>query len=244
MIKTKENMKIVFAGDSITDGGRSRNMDLNHNMGHGYQYIVSSKIAADNIDKKPKFVNKGFSGGGINALYEVWYEQVLKLKPDVISIYIGVNDLYKSIKGLEELNVKRYENVYDLLLADTKAALPNVKLVLVEPIFGITKNVDKYVEFSPNVMCEKEFVPLSVNESDQEKEFHRNEVKRFQEVAKRLAEKYNAVFVPLQTEFDKYLNNGTETEYLLWDGVHPTVAGHGIIARQWYDIVDNSEIFG
>ena len=147
MIKTKENMNIVFAGDSITDGGRSRNMDLNHNLGHGYQYIVTSKIAADNIDKKPKFVNKGFSGGGINALYEVWYEQVLKLKPDVISIYIGVNDLYKSIKGLEELNVKRYENVYDLLLADTKAALPNVKLVLVEPIFGITKNVDKYVEF-------------------------------------------------------------------------------------------------
>ena len=92
-------------------------------------------------------------------------------------------------------------------------------------------------------MCEKEFVPLSVNESDQEKEFHRNEVKRFQEVAKRLAEKYNAVFVPLQTEFDKYLNNGTETEYLLWDGVHPTVAGHGIIARQWYDSVDKSGAF-
>ena len=61
---------------------------------------------------------------------------------------------------------------------------------------------------------------------------------------KRLAEKYNAVFVPLQTEFDKYLNNGTVTEYLLWDGVHPTVAGHGIIAGQWYDIVDSSEIFG
>lgn len=242
MIKVKENTKILFAGDSITDGGRSRNMDLNHNLGHGYQYIVSSRIAADNINKRPKFINKGFSGGGINALYEVWYEQVLKLSPDVISIYIGVNDLYKSIKGLENANIERYERVYDLLISDTVAYLPNVKLVIVEPIFGITHNVKKYVEYSPNVMCEKEFVPLSVNETDEEKEFHRSEVTKFQQAARRLADKHGTVFVPLQDEFDKYLKD-VETEYLLWDGVHPTVAGHGIIARRWYDTVDESGMF-
>ncbi|MDY3244565.1 MAG: hypothetical protein SOX38_11585 [Candidatus Limiplasma sp.] len=56
-----------------------------------------------------------------------------------------------------------------------------------------------------------------------------------------VAEKYSAVFVPLQDEFDKYLKD-VETEYLLWDGVHPTVARHGIIARQWYDHVDKSGI--
>ncbi|MBS6832806.1 MAG: hypothetical protein KH216_08300 [Clostridiales bacterium] len=50
------------------------------------------------------------------------------------------------------------------------------------------------------------------------------------------------MFVPLQDEFDKYLKD-VETEYLLWDGVHPTVAGHGIIARRWYDTVDESGIF-
>lgn len=241
MIKVKENATFLFAGDSITDGGRSRNMDLNHNLGHGYQYIVSSRIAADNIDKKPKFVNKGFGGGGINALYEVWYEQVLKLKPDVISIYIGVNDLYKSIIGLEDANIRRYELVYDLLLSDTVAYLPNVKFVIVEPIFGITHHVKEYVNYSPYVLCEKEFVPLSINETDKEKQFHRSEVTKFQHVARQLAEKYSAVFVPLQDEFDKYLKD-VETEYLLWDGVHPTVAGHGIIARQWYDHVDKSGI--
>ena len=69
MITVKENTTFLFAGDSTTDGGRSRNMDLNHNLGHGYQYIVSSRIAADIIVKKSKFVNKGFGGGGINALY-------------------------------------------------------------------------------------------------------------------------------------------------------------------------------
>ena len=65
---------------------------------------------------------------------------------------------------------------------------------------------------------------------------------KFQQAARRLADKHGAVFVPLQDEFDKYLKD-VETEYLLWDGVHPTVAGHGIIARQWYDTVDKSGMF-
>lgn len=241
MINLKNNSKILFAGDSITDGGRSRNMDLNHNLGHGYQYIIASKLACENIDKTPKFINKGFSGWGINALYEVWYEQVLKLKPDVISIYIGINDMHKSTESLSALNIKRYESVYDMLLSDTISFLPDVKLILTEPIYAVTKHTKDYVTYSPHVLCEKEFVPLNISESIEEKEFRRKEIVHFQSAVKNLAEKYNAVFVPLQSEFDKYLEN-CETEYLLWDGVHPTVVGHGIIAKQWYDTVEKSGV--
>ena len=241
MIKLKKNAIVLFAGDSITDGGRSRNMDLNHHLGHGYQYMLSSRMSLENIDATPKFINKGFSGGGINMLYEVWYEQVLKYKPDVISIYIGVNDLFKSINGLTEANVNRYEQVYDLLISDTVNFLPDVKLVLVEPIFAITYNTKNYVEYSPHILCEKEFIPLNISDSEQKKKTYRAEIAKFQEVVKKLSKKYGAVFVPLQDEFDKYLEK-CQTEYLLWDGVHPTIAGHGIIAKQWYRCVDEAGI--
>lgn len=59
MISLKENEIIVFSGDSITDGGRSRNMDLNHNLGHGYQYILAARMCMENMEKRPRFINKG-----------------------------------------------------------------------------------------------------------------------------------------------------------------------------------------
>ena len=82
-------------------------------------------------------------------------------------------------------------------------------------------------------------VPWNRFETAGEKEFRREEIKRFQECIRQLAEKYQAVYVPLQDLFDEALKK-VETEYLLWDGVHPTVAGHGMIARQWYHCVEQS----
>ena len=69
MIKLNDNERILFQGDSITDGGRGRNDDLNHIMGHGYQYIVASKLCGDNIDKDITVTNRGVSGNRISDLY-------------------------------------------------------------------------------------------------------------------------------------------------------------------------------
>jgi len=66
-----------------------------------------------------------------------------------------------------------------------------------------------------------------------------DELGKLQQAVRRLVEKYDCIFVPLQEEFDKALENyDIETEYLLWDGVHPTVAGHGLIAEKWYQCVE------
>lgn len=237
MIKLDKNNKLLFAGDSITDGGRSRNMDLNHYFGHGYQYIVSSKIAIENIGKNIKFINKGYSGGGINTLYNIWYEEVLSLEPDIISIYIGINDLFKSNTKNAKMNLNRFEGVYDMLLNDTVQYLPNCSIIIVEPIYAIADNPKNYIDYSPHILCDKEFVPLNINETEDEKKFRRKEIAEFQNVTRRLADKYNAIFVPLQQSFDDMLK-AVETEYLLWDGVHPTLAGHSIIADNWYRTVE------
>ena len=93
MIKLKENDVILFQGDSITDGNRGRNSDLNHVHGHSYQYMIAAELGADNIDKSVEFINRGISGNRISDLYGRWKEDCLNLKPTVLSILIGVNDM-------------------------------------------------------------------------------------------------------------------------------------------------------
>ena len=83
---------VLFSGDSITDGNRGRKMDCNHIMGHGYQFIVSAKLAYDNSERRPKFVNKGYSGATMGKLLETWQEDVIANRPTVLSILAGTND--------------------------------------------------------------------------------------------------------------------------------------------------------
>ena len=89
----RQNEIILFQGDSITDGNRGRNLDPNHVMGHGYQFIVGAKLHVDNIDKNIQTFNRGISGNRISDLYGRWLEDCINLKPTMLSILIGVNDI-------------------------------------------------------------------------------------------------------------------------------------------------------
>ncbi len=77
MNNLKENTVILFQGDSITDGARGRNEDLNHIMGHGYQYIIGARLQGDNPEKNIKFYNRGISGNRISDLYARWLEDMI-----------------------------------------------------------------------------------------------------------------------------------------------------------------------
>src|SRR3954465_6595950 len=83
--------RILFQGDSITDGNRGRSSDPNHILGHGYVFIIAAKygatLAALNLD----FINRGSSGNTVRELQKRWEKDTLELKPDVLSILIGVN---------------------------------------------------------------------------------------------------------------------------------------------------------
>ena len=124
-----DGARILFQGDSITDGNRGRNADPNHILGHGYCFIVSSEYGAAFPERKLTFVNRGVSGNTVLDLQARWKKDTLDLKPDVLSILIGINDSGKKIP------LARYEQVYDQLLTETQTALPNVKFVLCEPFF-------------------------------------------------------------------------------------------------------------
>lgn len=119
--------RILFQGDSITDGNRGRSADPNHILGHGYVFITAARHGAAFPAAKLDFINRGVSGNTVRDLLKRWSADVLDLKPDILSVMIGVNDSSKHVP-LDE-----YERTYDELLSAARAANPKLKLVLCAP---------------------------------------------------------------------------------------------------------------
>ncbi len=211
MLKLKENDVILFQGDSITDGNRGRNSDLNHVHGHGYQYIIAAELTADNIDKNVEFINRGISGNRIADLYGRWVEDCLDLKPTILSILIGINDIMFNWERKSGSDSERYEKIYRYLLDEVKKQNPDTLIVIMEPFFG-----------------EKKEEELNT--------FFKEHIGGYAKAAKKIAEEYGAVFVPLQDMIDSYAEK-TDIYNILWDGVHPTTCGHELIARRWKECV-------
>jgi lysophospholipase L1-like esterase len=125
--------RILFQGDSITDGNRGRSADPNHILGHGYVFIIAAKYGAAFPDLKLDFLNRGVSGNTVLDLEKRWQTDTLELKPDVLSILIGVND--------GGVPLAQYEQVYNKILMQAEAANPKIKLVLCAPFVKPTGKV-------------------------------------------------------------------------------------------------------
>ncbi len=198
--------RVLFQGDSITDGNRGRSSDPNHILGHGYAFALAARFGEELAERRLVFLNRGVSGDTVTNLVRRWKTDTLDLRPDVLSILIGINDLFRGV-GVEE-----YERSLDALLAETRAALPGVTLVLGEP-FG-----------------------LPVGHFAQDWPRHAADLAERRAVVARLAVKHRAVRVPYQQAFDAALRRAP-AEYWIWDGIHPTYAGHQVMAEAWVQAV-------
>nr|MBC7611996.1 SGNH/GDSL hydrolase family protein [Pseudopedobacter sp.] len=204
---------ILFQGDSITDSGRKKD-DSNYNnptsLGSGYVVQATGDLLLDYADKGLKIYNKGISGNKVYQLAERWDADCLQIKPNLLSILIGVNDYWHKHDGKYNGTIEIYNNDFRGLLNKTKAALPQVKLIIMEPyaLKGI-KAVDDtwYPEFD-----------------------------EYRFAAKQIAKEFNAQFIPLQTVFDEAIKVAPG-EYWSADGVHPTLAGAKLIAHAWTKVV-------
>lgn len=208
---------ILFTGDSITDCGRGREESQNHVLGQGYPNLIASKLGNLYAEQQPLFLNRGISGDRVSDLYARWNEDAISLKPDFISILIGINDVWRTMNGLPTGVTDRFERIYRHLLEETREVLPDASLVLCEP-----------------------FV-LPGSATQQGWNGWQDKVQHYSEVLRGLAEAYGAVFVPLQGAFDRAAQRA-DAAYWLWDGVHPTAAGHDIIAEEWLIAVNKSEL--
>ncbi len=197
-------MRILFQGDSITDGNRGRGSDPNHIIGHSYTYPIAAYYGSKYPEKNYEFISRGVSGDDINRLQTRWQEDTINLKPDALSILIGVNDAYYHRESRDESYFEDFENKYRTLLKAAFNANPQLKLVILEPFTLNTGNFEDFLFFEKSV-------------------------KQNAAVSKKLAEEFNAIFIPLQEIFD----NATEkapVSYWVWDSIHPTYNGHGLIA--------------
>lgn len=145
--------RILFQGDSITDGNRGRSADPNHILGHGYAFIVSAKFGAALAAMKLEFLNRGISGNTVRELKQRWEKDTLALKPDVLSILIGVNDESHGVP-LDE-----YERVYEELIAQARAANPKLRLILCEPFtLPVGKRKDGYDAWRSGIQARQDVV--------------------------------------------------------------------------------------
>lgn len=203
----------LFQGDSITDGGRSYNKDWNHVFGQGYAYLLTSRLNFDYPARDYNFFNRGISGNTVNDLAARWQKDTIEIKPDLLSILVGINDVFAVIVKGEKITAADFERSYDALLDQTVKSLPGVELVICEPFIlpvGMVK--EKEAEWT-------------------------SEVQKRQIIVRQLAQKYNAVYVPLQDAFTKALEKAPANHWI-WDGIHPMPAGHELIARQWLKAVN------
>lgn len=209
----ENNLVFLFQGDSITDGSRGRNQDPNHIMGHGYAFSIASRLGYAFPEKKLTFINRGISGNKVTDLEKRWKEDTLDLKPDVLSILIGINDSSSFVNSHKEpVTLQMYNDIYRSLIDRVVKQNPNVLLVLNQPF------VFKNSSTSPD--WEKRIADLTER----------------QRMAEKIALDYNAVYVKLQEAFDQACKKAP-VEYWIWDGIHPTVAGHEVIAREWLKLV-------
>lgn len=203
--------RILLQGDSITDVHRDREND--RYTGSGYPTIVAGCLAADHPGEYQVF-NRGISGNRIVDLYARIKKDFINLKPDIASILIGINGVWHEISERNGVSAEKYEKIYDMMMSELTAALPDTRFMILEP----------FVMYG-SVTCPCE-------EHPDRWEVYQTETPLRAQAARHIAEKYNAVFVPLQRVFDDAAQKAP-SEYWLVDGVHPTIYGHGLIAREW-----------
>jgi len=194
----------VFIGDSITDCGRRQ---CPEELGGGYVRLIRDALYASQPDSAPLVLNRGSSGNRIEDLQNRWDEDVLALKPDLVSIKIGINDVWHQFgnEGRGGTSLEKFHEVFTDLLDQLRQAHPDCVVVLCEP----------------SVIW-----PPAPEEGNAR-------LQPYIEAVHDLAEKFNVRWrVPLHSAFE---DGRTQRPDIDWatDGVHPTSAGHMLIARTW-----------
>ncbi|WDF56909.1 SGNH/GDSL hydrolase family protein [Mucilaginibacter sp. KACC 22063] len=212
-ITLDNNSIVLLQGDSITDWGRDKKENTPNTfgmLGTGYAYFTGAGLLDKYANKGLQVWNRGISGNKVYQLAERWDNDCLNIKPNVLSILIGVNDFWHTLSGGYTGTVDKYRTDYKALLDRTMKALPNVKLIIGEPfaLKGVKAVDDKwYPAFD-----------------------------EYRTAAREIATQYDAVFIPYQSIFDKALEVAPGS-YWTTDGVHPNVAGAHMMAQAWLEVV-------
>lgn len=199
---------VLFQGDSITDAGRDYSrQDANdaRALGDGYPMLIAGGLLRDHAASEIKVYNRGISGNKVPDLAGRWQADCLDLKPTLLSILVGVNDIWHKLNGNYDGTVAIYASGFQSLLEETQTKLPGVRIVICEPFVLRCGAVNDtwFPEFTQR-----------------------------REAAQKVANELSLEWVPFQTMFDE-ASKVAPPNYWAADGVHPTLAGHALMAQTW-----------
>lgn len=205
----KKGSVIVFQGDSITDAGRKKDiLEANDSgaLGKGYAANAAGEILVDHAELGLQFYNRGISGNKIPDLAARWHKDCIELKPDILSILIGINDIWHTIAfgAKYQATIADYEEGYRQLIKDTLAAKADTRIVICEPF----------------------------TTRDNFKSREGKTAADYAVVAKKIADDMKLTFVAFQAEFDKACK-AAPGKFWLSDGIHPSTAGHALMSQVW-----------
>ncbi len=184
----------LFQGDSITDCNRDRNQEKS--LGDGYVNVLQSRHPELSI------YNKGISGDRVNELIERWENDTLALKPDVLSIYIGINDVWHHHEWGKPYSIETFTDMYQSLIDRILSSKRDTKILLISPF---------------------------VLKMGHYKDIWQDDIDDIILAVETLAKRNQTVYLALQPVFDQ-ANQVYTMEELTWDGVHPKLLGHELIA--------------
>lgn len=213
----KDKAVIVFEGDSVTDAGRKKDNDIaNQNIGNGYAMMAAAEMLRRYPEKELEFHNRGNSGDRISNQFPRWRLDCLNLKPDYVSICVAFNDSLGKITHQNGENPDEFIFLYKSLLQWTRLVLPDVKFIICQPYGFLCEKVEA---LTPDVI---------------------DEIREIGDRLKIVAEEFDAVYVPFFDVLEeKIMEYGRE--YYLRDAVHPTPAGHALLANTWLEAVLGNE---
>ena len=201
-MKMKKNDKLVFIGDSITEWGRQGDPE---DIGTGYLRLIHDYLLTTYPEKNLVVLNKGIGGHRISDLAERWQEDVITIQPDYVTVSIGINDVWRQLDQpkMQQIFPEQYEKIYADLLNKVKEQT-HAKIILMEPTI-----IEEDVESKGNKML----IP-------------------YVETVQKLAEKFDAIYVPTHQAFVQYLNANSGYRVTI-DGVHTNSAGNMMMAQTW-----------
>jgi lysophospholipase L1-like esterase len=206
---------ILFQGDSITDSGRSREhaeqANSQEGLGTGYAWLAGAGLLSRDPRRELSVFNRGISGHKVFQLADRWDADCLDLKPNLVSILIGVNDIWHARDGHYDGTVEVYERDFHKLIERTRKALPGATILLCEPFVLRCGAVDDswFPEFD-----------------------------HYRAAARRVSAAHATRWVPFQTMFDEAIRYAPP-EHWAGDGVHPTKEGAALMAQAWLKAADD-----
>jgi lysophospholipase L1-like esterase len=215
ILESRSKVTLLFQGDSITDSERKQKK--NEGLGTGYVAMVALWLSALHPEMDVKVLNRGIAGNRVRDLCNRWQKDALDLKPDVVSILIGINDTLGRYFWSNPTSISDFRNDYRLILQRTYESL-HCKIILMEP-FSIIVSKDQ-VKF-------------------------REDLNPKIQVVRELSEEFETLLVPLDKIFDEAAKK-REPQFWSRDGFHPTPVGHAIIAQSWLNLMlsTNQSTFG